>query len=60
MTSFIYKNCAVGEIAGISDLSFGFDILNELAQPILSLAFENKRRRRTGPRRDRQGCCEGS
>ena len=29
MTSFIYKNCTVGEVTGMSDLSFGFNILNE-------------------------------
>jgi hypothetical protein len=39
MTSFIYKNCTVGEVTGMSDLSFGFNILNERGQPILSLAF---------------------
>ena len=39
MTSFIYKNCTVGEVMGMSDLSFGFNILNERGQPILSLAF---------------------
>jgi len=34
MTSFIYKNTTVGEVTGISDLSFGFNILNERGQPI--------------------------
>ena len=42
MTSFIYKNCTVGEVTRISDLGFGFDILNERVQPILSLAFETR------------------
>jgi hypothetical protein len=42
MTSFIYKNCTVGEVTGMSDLSFGFDILNERVQPILSLAFKTR------------------
>ena len=42
MTSFIYTNCTVGEVTGISDLGFGFDILNERAQPILSLAFKTR------------------
>jgi hypothetical protein len=37
MTSFIYKNCTVGEVTGISDSGFGFNILNERGQPILSL-----------------------
>ena len=32
MTSFIYKNCTVGEVTGMSDLSFGFNILNERGQ----------------------------
>jgi hypothetical protein len=40
MTSFIYKNCTVGEVTGISDL--GFNILNERAQPIISLAFKTR------------------
>ena len=39
MTSFIYTNCTVGEVTGMSDLSFGVNILNERGQPILSLAF---------------------
>ena len=38
MTSFIYKNCTVGEVTGMSDLGFGFNILNERGQPILSLS----------------------
>jgi hypothetical protein len=42
MTSFIYTNCTVGEVTGISDLGFGFDILNERGQPILSLAFKTR------------------
>jgi hypothetical protein len=42
MTSFIYTNCIVGEVTGISDLGFGFDILNERVQPILSLAFKTR------------------
>ena len=44
MTSFIYKNCTVGEVTGMSDLSFGFNILNERmgGQPILSLAFRTR------------------
>ena len=43
MTSFIYKNCTVGEVTGMSDLSFSFNILNERGQPILSLSFQDKR-----------------
>ena len=42
MTSFIYKNCTVGEVTEISDLGFGFNILNERGQPILSLAFRTR------------------
>jgi len=42
MTSFIYKNTTVGEVTGISDLSFGFNILNERGQPILSLSFRTR------------------
>ena len=42
MTSFIYKNCTVGEVTGTSDLSFGFNILNERGQAILSLSFRTK------------------
>ena len=42
MTSFIYTNCTVGEVTRISDLGFGFNILNERAQPILSLAFKTR------------------
>jgi hypothetical protein len=42
MTSFIYKNCTVGEVTGMSDLSFGVNILNERGQPILSLSFRTR------------------
>ena len=42
MTSFIYKNCTVGEVTGISDAGFGFNILNERGQPILSLSFRTR------------------
>ena len=42
MTSFSYKNCTVSEVARMSDLGFGFNILNERAQPILSLAFKTR------------------
>jgi hypothetical protein len=30
------------EVTGISDLGFGFNILNERGQPILSLAFRTR------------------
>ena len=42
MTSFIYKNCIVSEVMGMPTRGFGFNILNERAQPVLSLAFERK------------------
>jgi hypothetical protein len=42
MTSFIYQNCTVSEVTGVSDLGFGFNILNERAQPILSLSFKTR------------------
>ena len=42
LTSFIYKNCTVGEVTGMSDLSFGFNILNERRQAILSLSFRTR------------------
>jgi hypothetical protein len=39
MTSFIYKNYTAGEVTGMSDVSFGFNILNERGQPILSFSL---------------------
>ena len=42
MTSFSYKKCTVSEVMGKSGLGYGFNILTERAQPILSLAFETK------------------
>ena len=42
MTTFSYKNCTVSEVMGMSDLGYGFNILTERAQPILSLAFETR------------------
>jgi uncharacterized protein involved in exopolysaccharide biosynthesis len=42
MTSFIYQNCSVSEVTEMSDLSFGFNILNERGQLILSLAFRTR------------------
>jgi hypothetical protein len=32
----------VGDVVGMPKPGYGFDILNERAQPILSLAFERK------------------
>jgi hypothetical protein len=42
MTSFIYQNCTVSEVTGMSDLGFAFNILNERAQPILALTFKTR------------------
>jgi hypothetical protein len=42
MTSFIYQNCTVSEVTGVPDLGFGFNILTERAQPILSLSFKTR------------------
>jgi hypothetical protein len=41
MTTFSYKKCTVSEVMEMSD-GYGFTILTERAQPILSLAFETK------------------
>ena len=40
MTSFSFKNCTVSDVVGMPNPGYGFDILNERAQPILSLVFE--------------------
>jgi hypothetical protein len=42
LTSFIYKNCTVSDVMGMPNQGYGFYILNERAQPVLSLAFESK------------------
>ena len=42
MTSFSFKNCTVSDVKGMPTLGYGFDILNERSQPILSLAFERR------------------
>ncbi len=42
MTSFSYKNCMVSDVIGMRDLGYGFNILSERAQPILSFAFETR------------------
>jgi hypothetical protein len=42
MTSFSYTKCTVSEVMGMSDLGYGFSILSERAQPILSLAFDTR------------------
>ena len=42
MTSFSYKNCKVSDVMGMPNAGYGFDILTERAQPILSLVFERR------------------
>ena len=42
MTSFIYKNCTVSDVVGTPNPGYRFNILNERAQPVLSLTFERK------------------
>jgi hypothetical protein len=42
LTSFSYKNCRVSDAVGMPNPGYGFDILNERAQPILSLIFERR------------------
>ena len=42
MTSFSYKNCRVSAVMGMPNPGYGFDIVNERAQPILSLVFERR------------------
>ena len=42
MTSFSFKNCTVSDVVGMPNPGYGFDILNERAQPILSLVFERR------------------
>ena len=40
MTSFTFTNCTVSDVTGMPDPSYGFNILNEREQPVLSLVFE--------------------
>jgi hypothetical protein len=42
LTSFSYRNCRVSDVLGMPNPGYGFDILNERAQPILSLVFERR------------------
>ena len=42
MTSFSYKNCTVSDVIGMPNRGYGFNILNERAQPFLSLLFERR------------------
>ena len=42
MTSFSYKNCTVSDVMGMPKPGYRFNILNERAQPVLSLVFERR------------------
>jgi hypothetical protein len=42
LTSFSYKNCRVSDVMGMPNRGYGFNILNERAQPVLSLRFEGR------------------
>jgi hypothetical protein len=42
LTNFSYKNCTVSDVMGMPSRGYGFNILNERAQPVLSLAFERR------------------
>jgi hypothetical protein len=42
LTSFIYKNCTVSDVMAMANPGYRFNILNERAQTVLSLAFERK------------------
>jgi hypothetical protein len=40
LTSFSYRNCTVSDVMEMSNAGYGFNILNERAQPVLSLVFK--------------------
>jgi hypothetical protein len=45
LTSFSYRNCTVStvsDVVGTPNPAWGFNILNERAQPLLWLAFERR------------------
>jgi len=42
LTSFSYKNCTVSDVMGMPNPGYRFNILNERAQPVLSLVFERR------------------
>ena len=42
LTSFSFKNCTVSDVTEMPNPGYGFDILNERAQSVLSLAFEQR------------------
>jgi hypothetical protein len=42
LTSFSYKNCTVSDVMGMPNSGYRLNILNEHAQPVLSLVFERR------------------
>jgi hypothetical protein len=42
LTNFSYKNCTVSDVMGMPSPAYGFNILNERAQAVLTLAFEQR------------------
>jgi hypothetical protein len=42
LTSFSYKNCTVSDVMGMPSPGHRFNVLNERAQPVLSLVFERR------------------
>jgi hypothetical protein len=42
LTSFSYRNCTVSDVMDMSNAGYCFSILNERAQPVLSLVFERR------------------
>jgi hypothetical protein len=42
LTSFSFKNCTVSDVIGMPNRDYRFNILNERAQPVLSLVFERR------------------
>lgn len=42
MTNFSYKNSTVSDVMGMPNSGYRFNILNERAQPVLSLVFEQR------------------
>jgi hypothetical protein len=43
LTSFSYRNCTVSDVMGMPNGSYGFNILNERAQPVLSIGWTTKK-----------------
>jgi hypothetical protein len=42
LTSFTFKKCTVSDVIGMPNRAYGFNILNERTQPVLSLVFERR------------------